>query len=321
VIKELTSTANANIHITVDDTVGIEPGMVVTGLAFRGNGSINGSTSSNVITGTNTYFSSNLKIGSKLFYNGAMLGTVGNIVSNTSIRLLSNATANVANTVYDYINDVNSGNCIVLSTDGDSVTTSNTITANIGDRIVFNAMTRKLGPYEPWRNLVNVYGNLTNGSSQVRLEMTDGNEIIGTVAYNPVKDTSLLWSPDVDTLPVNTLPPVNAIIDPQSSRPNKDLQSLVNGTRYLLISDYVTAAGEQPAYNWNGVDNTLLVAYANDIIQFNGQHWAVVFDASNTVATNYVTNLTTGTQYRWNGSEWTKSYEGYYEAGKWQLVL
>jgi len=74
-------------------------------------------------------------------------------------------------------------------------------------------------------------------------------------------------------------------------------------------------------YNWVGADNTRLVASANDIIQFNGQHWVVIFDASELTDTYYVTNMTTGTQYAWNGNTWAKSYEGFYEAGKWQLVI
>ena len=212
-------------------------------------------------------------------------------------------------------------NCIVIGINGDTVTASNLITGNIGDRIVFTATTRKEGPSEPWRDLINVYGNLVNGTSTIRLELDDGNEVIGTVAYNPVDDTALLWTPDIDTIPVNTLEPVNAIIDPQSARPNKNLQDLANGTRYLLVDDYISAAGAQPAYNWYGIDNTLLEAYANDIIEFNGQHWAVVFDSRYETQTEYVTNLTTGTQYKWNGSNWSKSYEGFYPAGKWQLTI
>ena len=212
-------------------------------------------------------------------------------------------------------------NCIVIGINGDTVTASNLITGNIGDRIVFTATTRKEGPAEPWRDLINVYGNLVNGTSTIRLELDDGNEVIGTVAYNPVDDTALLWTPDIDTIPVNTLEPVNAIIDPQSARPNKNLQDLATGTRYLLVNDYISAAGAQPAYNWYGIDNTLLEAYANDIIEFNGQHWAVVFDSRYETQTEYVTNLTTGTQYKWNGSNWSKSYEGFYPAGKWQLTI
>jgi len=34
-----------------------------------------------------------------------------------------------------------------------------------------------------------------------------------------------------------------------------------------------------------------------------------------------VTNLTTSLQYQWTGAEWTKSYQGIYPGGQWNLVL
>lgn len=212
-------------------------------------------------------------------------------------------------------------NCIVLSVAGNTVLASNVVTGNTGDRIVFSAVTNKNGTDEPWRDLINVYGNLVNGSSQIRLELEDGNEVIGTVAYNPVNDVKLLWNADIDTIPVNTLDPINAIIDPLSSRPNRDLQDLATGTRYLLVNDYLSPTGANPTYNWLGIDNSPIEAYANDIIEFNGQHWSVAFDSRYESQVQYVTNLTTGTQYRWNGANWTKSYEGFFPAGKWQLIL
>ena len=320
-IKQLTANVSANTTIVLDDTAGIQANMVVSGLSFRGAGTITANTSSNVITGSSTVFNSSLYAGSVLYYNAVQLGQVANVISNTQVRLSTNSAANVANVGYNLYNPVTTGNCIVVSVNGDTVITSNVITGNVGARVVFNSVTNKIGPSEPWRDLVNIYGNLVNGTSQVSLELDDGNEVNGTVAYNPVDDTVLLWTPDIDTIPANSLAPINAIIDPQSSRPSKDLQSLVNGTRYLLTSDYFVANGEQPVYNWVGIDNTPIDAVANDIIQYNGAHWVVIFDSRNNTDVNYVTNMTTGTQYRWGGNVWSKSYEGYYPAGKWQLII
>ena len=212
-------------------------------------------------------------------------------------------------------------NCAVISVSGETVTTSNVVTGNIGDKIVFTGYTRKIGANEPWRDIVNIYGNLINGTSTVKLELEDDTIVVGTVAYNTNDDTVLTWSPDIDSLPANTLESVNAIIDPKTSRPNFSLQDLAVGTRYLLINDYALDSEIQPYYNWTGIDDTPLEAYKNDIIEFTGQHWAVVFDSRNEIVSQYVTNLTTGVQYRWNGTEWSKSYEGYYPAGKWQLII
>lgn len=327
IVKEFTANVSSNVQIYVDDTVGVEPGMMVTGLMATGLGTITANTHSNLVSGLSTGFNS-LKQGVVLFNQNSELGVIANVVSNTSIRLTANALANVSNVGYTYIQGVTSANTTVVSVDGDGIVCNNLVSGNIGDRIVFSSVTYKHGVYEPWRNLINVYGNLVNGSSQIRLELADANEVIGTVAFNPTDDTVLLWTPDIDTLPVNTLAPVNAIIDPQSSRPNKDLQNLAVGTRYLLVNDYVSAAQYDadnnlvyPYYNWEGVDNTPLIAYANDIIQYNGSHWIVAFDSRNESLVNYVTNMTTNIQYRWDGSSWAKSYEGFYSSGKWQLIL
>jgi hypothetical protein len=323
IVKTLAANVTASTNFALDNADGVEPGMLVSGLDFTGTGTISGNINSNVITGVGTTFSSDLSIGTLMFYNAYDLGYVTNIASNTSVTVSSNLTGNISNVGYSYLQTITSGNTRVISTAGQSIVTSNIVTAPANAKIVFTATTHKYGAEEPWRDLINVYGNLVNGSSQITLELADGNEVVGTVAYNPVDDTVLLYSPDIDTLPVNTIAPVNAIIDPISSRPSKDLQSLVDSTRYLLVNDYYSAdiGANASVYNWLGIDGTRLEAYANDIIQYNGQHWYVAFSAANTPGVNYVTNMTTGTQYRWDGISWAKSYEGYYPAGQWQLII
>jgi len=70
-----------------------------------------------------------------------------------------------------------------------------------------------------------------------------------------------------------------------------------------------------------------LVADKNDIIEYDGGVWNVVWDASNqtpdqsTNITDFVTNATTGIQYKWTGTEWVRSYQGLYRGGDWSLVL
>jgi hypothetical protein len=212
-------------------------------------------------------------------------------------------------------------NCVVVSVAGETVTTNVNVTANIGDRLSFTLIPTKVGYNEKWRDLVNVYGNLINGSSQIKLELDDGNEVVGTVAYHPQNENVLLWTADIDTIPVNTLEAVTAIIDPSRSRPTADLIAPVIGTRYLLVNDYITPDGAQPSYNWQDSTGAPLQAYANDIIEYNGLHWIVSFDSRSATSIEYVTNLTTSVQYRWAAGSWAKSYEGHYTAGKWQLIL
>jgi hypothetical protein len=64
------------------------------------------------------------------------------------------------------------------------------------------------------------------------------------------------------------------------------------------------------------------VARANDIIEYSNNYWRVVFNSqTETNIIQYVTNITTGIQYKWIDSSWVKSYQGVYVGGTWRLVL
>ena len=182
----------------------------------------------------------------------------------------------------------------------------------------------KVGTKDNWHKLINLYGELTNGISQVRLLQEDGyTEVIGTVAYNPADDSQLIFNVDIDTKPGNTLSPINAIIDPTKVTVDAAITNPTAGVRFLILEDigsFDNAPGFGPIA-WRGSDGTDLVAHANDIIQFNGTRWVVSFDSRSTSTLQYVSNLTTSIQYKWNGTQWLKSYEGEYKEGTWTLVL
>ena len=164
---------------------------------------------------------------------------------------------------------------------------------------------------EFWHAIVGMYGVLREGISQIRFDNPwgDDSQIIGVVSYDPTDDRFLLIDIDADTLPQNTLAPVDAIINPLTFDPGTP----VEGTRYLILDDM----GDETAA-WGPFIN----ARANDIIQFDGDYWTVAFEAAEqTTRVEYVTNITTGIQYRWTTSEWVKSYEGLYPSGEWSLVL
>jgi len=182
----------------------------------------------------------------------------------------------------------------------------------------------KVGTADNWHNLINVYGALEEGISQIRLLSSDGvTEIVGTVAYNPGNDTQLIFNADIDTYPANSLDAIDAIIDPRKNTAVTLAQSAVAGTRYLIlnaIGSENNGATDGPSA-WRGTDNADLIANANDIIEFNGTHWIVSFDSVAETVLQYVSNLTSGTQYKWNLNQWVKSFEGEYKNGLWTLVL
>jgi hypothetical protein len=135
------------------------------------------------------------------------------------------------------------------------------------------------------------------------------------VSFDPTDDRFLLFDVDTDTIPQNTLTPVTSVIDPLMSGPGAGLPSAVLGQRYLILNDVGDLNSTTQA--WGN-----LVAYENDIIEYTSQGWTVAFEAgqhNNNI--QFVTNITTGLQYRYTGVEWVKSYEGLYEGGEWSLVL
>ena len=172
-----------------------------------------------------------------------------------------------------------------------------------------------------WSNLLNLYGKFISGSSQIRLSQPNGSEIIGTVATHPTDASLLLYSPYPDTLPANSLPPINAIIDPQNVNVGSYLTNPSTGTKYLIINPIGSFENLQGATAWRGSDGQNLVANANDIIEYTGQHWQVIFDSQNVNTLQYVTNLTTGIQYKWQNNQWTKSFDGIYPEGEWMLSI
>lgn len=171
-----------------------------------------------------------------------------------------------------------------------------------------------------WHAVIGDLGVLREGISVVKLEQEDGTEVIGTVAYDPSDDRFLLFSVDIDTVPSNTLSPVNAVINPLLNGPGIGIPAAATGQRYLLTES--TGSDNGYAEAWAGVSGQILIASANDIIEYDGTRWLVVFNSDNSeVNKQYVTNLTTELQYEWNGSSWVKSYQGLYPGGTWSLVL
>ncbi len=166
-------------------------------------------------------------------------------------------------------------------------------------------------PYD-WRPFLDLYGFLRPAMSQMRLLKTDdieGPSIIGTIQLDSNDPTRLLWQVDPDTLPANTLSPVNAVIEPMRTYPGNGLAAATANTRYLILEDI------GPSQAWPG-----LTARYGDIIQYNGTAWTVSFTASGS-GPQHVLNLNTGTQLRWNGDDWVFAIDGSYGPGYWRLDL
>jgi hypothetical protein len=171
---------------------------------------------------------------------------------------------------------------------------------------------------EFWPAVINMYGGFRPGITQIRLnsQWDESVDIIGTVSYDPSDERFMLFDVDTDTIPQNTLPPIDAVIDPLLSGPGAGLPAAVTGQRYLILNDIGNVDNIEPTAAWGS-----LTAVSNNIIEFDGNNWVVAFDSTTGTNIQYTTNITTGLQYLWTGEQWVKSYEGLYPSGQWSIVL
>lgn len=195
---------------------------------------------------------------------------------------------------------------------------SETTSDTIDGATITKAQTNK----PSWSAVLEQYGPINPGITQIRFTQASGAEVVGTVAYHPADPHILLVTVDTDTIPTNTLSAVDAIVRP--SKANSTTVQKTAGRRYLIIGDIVEGIGnadntDGPDF-WKNNDNSDFVAKANDIVQWDGSRWNISFD-SGTSDTHYVTNATTGIQYKWNGTQWLKSFEGEYRPKDWRIVI
>lgn len=188
-----------------------------------------------------------------------------------------------------------------------------------------------------WQVLFDQYPNYVAGLGKIYITIADGTEISGSIAINELDPTllSINWiSKNLPDTPItsefrtgmNNMGSeynFDAIINPLMSGPND--QKLLDrygdlrpGRKYLIIEDI----GNPDPHLHDATAWGTLVAYANDIIEWDGTQWNVVFQASqNSETIVYQTNIYTNIQYQWNGVSWVKSYEGDYRIGQWRIVL
>ena len=212
-------------------------------------------------------------------------------------------------------------------------------------------ISKKVGLPVNWQEVFDLYpGKFIPGASRLFLIQPTGFEINGTiqVAADPTM-LDILW--DQDTLNSNTGIDSNglletdigynaatsfrpnspgtfdAIINPLTFNPkrptNELLDIIVNiGTRYLIIEDIGNVINHDGADAWKSIAGTDFVAHANDIVEWQGSNWRVIFNSNHEADTSiYQTNIYTGVQYLWNGVSWVKSFEGEYPRGKWRIEL
>jgi hypothetical protein len=200
------------------------------------------------------------------------------------------------------------------------------VTRNLGvDEVTLLNEFGQADPALSWFDLIQKYGQITPTITKMRLKLdpnldVTSSDIIGGIVQDPLRQNVLLFTPDTDTLPPTTTLPIANIIDPTEVWPGNGLPLAAAGQRYLLTSH--DSAGEEPAIPPN-VPTTpwsqFLVAYPNDIIEFNGINWVVIFDSRTVTGLNYVVNNQNGSQYTFDGVNWAYTYYGTYAPGFWRI--
>jgi hypothetical protein len=251
-------------------------------------------------------------------------------------KIIANAFSNEQGTVvneYDNINSVyiglgdpvlktvvNPGNFELLVLNNVASLVRNNITT---DAVATDAPDHAVN----WRKVLDLYpGQFRANLTQLRLLKPDGNEIVAYISLDPLDEHRMILNFDADTIPANTIlgsrGTIDAIINPDTFVPNDPSA----GTRYLILENInIVPEFGDPDYNgpaaWKNADNTDFQAYANDIIEWDGSQWTVIFNSLEVTDTTYITNIYTGIQYKWDGESWAKSFEGIYDKDAWRLIL
>jgi hypothetical protein len=203
----------------------------------------------------------------------------------------------------------------------------------------FDSKGTKLGADINWREVLDKYpGRFIPNLSKIQITKADGKQAMAVISLNSEDETLMNLNFDSQSLPTNTLissgvngiisrGSIDAIVDP--TKP-VSLSKTVD-TRYLILEDISLENRQYDAEQDSNPNTGVMLpgvkqwgsftAGANDIIMWDGTEWRIIFDSSESPGPVFITNAYTGIQYKWDGTRWTKSMEGIFPKGKWQIIL
>jgi len=172
-----------------------------------------------------------------------------------------------------------------------------------------------------WLKVLDLYpGKFRAGLSELRFTQPGNNEVIAYISLDPSDDFAMRLDINRDTIPTNSTiagrGSVDAVINPDTFNPS----GVATGTRYLILENIHSTIEDGPAA-WLQGNGDGFSADANDIIEWDGSMWNVVFSSADHQEVVYITNSYTNTQYKWESGSWSKSYEGLYDPQLWRLIL
>lgn len=183
-----------------------------------------------------------------------------------------------------------------------------------------------------WTELLTEYGKFNNNESLMYLLQNitsydkNKNTYVGKLSLDTDNKRRLIFTLDPNTLPHSSFPnnTISGIIDPNITTP-ASITNLSVGDSYLLLSNInknTTAWGTIFYMNSpNSFGN--YQAYENDIIQWDGKRWNIIFSSDNSSGDVYYTNKNNGDYLTWSNTEglWRMSLDAVYAPGYWRLDL
>jgi hypothetical protein len=177
-----------------------------------------------------------------------------------------------------------------------------------------------------WSQFLIQYGQFRPAQSTLRLAHTledddTSLDTIGTMQLDPNRPNVVIWQINPDTLPGNTIKPINGVINPLNNHPGDGAMPAAKvGDRYMLLTDFTTNNT-----GWGGSPNpaTYITAGVGDVIEYGQGGWFVSFDASATNTVQFVLNLRSYKQMKFDPDhhQWVMAIDGHYNPGYWRLKL
>lgn len=177
-----------------------------------------------------------------------------------------------------------------------------------------------------WKSELENVGDIVPNESRLKIKLLDdldddSGDIYGIITgIEPSDASTVRFDIDQDTLPPNIAKsPVQAFIDPLMTYPSNGIdvsdESVLH--RYIIVSEQTDGEPIITPQNqfWGG-----LTAYANDIIEYSGGSWFVVFDASDSPQNVYVSVLEDNNSYKFFDSEWSYTVLGIFNPTYWSIL-
>lgn len=174
-----------------------------------------------------------------------------------------------------------------------------------------------------WWRFLELYGTVRpysvygTNASQIRLKTSDdiekpNTDIVGWIDFDNLDQNKLILHVDQQSFPATTLPPINAVVNPQTSGPGVNLPNATIGQRYL-----VTEVPADQSAAWGNID-----PLPGDIIEYNSNMWMPSWTPSLTPnAVQYVLNLRSLKMYCYQNGYWSDIIGPEYKPGYWRIAL